>query len=105
MTTMPQTDTHLTFSGIDAHVRAQAATAPPQTQQSPTGQLLARYATIRPILAALAAIPLIPANWRAGIAAFLTTADEVALLVETPATTEPAPLPITQPDFKAGKDQ
>jgi hypothetical protein len=101
MTTIPQTDTHLTFAGIDAHVRAQAAMAPTQTKQSSVDRLIARYSMIRPILVALEAIPLIPPTWRAGLAAFTTTADTVVMEFETPV---PIPDPVN-PDFKAGKDQ
>ena len=101
MTTIPQTDTHLTFATIDSHVRAQAAIAPPQTKQSAVDRLIARYSMIRPILVALEAIPLIPPAWRAGLVAFTTTADEVALSFQTPVT---IPDPVN-PDFKAGKDQ
>jgi hypothetical protein len=101
MTTIPQTDTHLTFATIDAHVRAQTATAAPQTKQSAVDRLLARYGMIRPILVALEAIPLIPPAWRAGLVAFTTTADEVTLAFQAPG---PIPDP-ANPDFKAGKDQ
>ena len=104
MTTIPQTDTHLTFAGIDAHVRAQAATVlPTQSKQSNVDRLISRYSMIRPILVALEAIPLIPPAWRAGLVAFTTTADAVAFEYQAPAT-DPTPLPVN-PDFKAGKDQ
>jgi hypothetical protein len=44
------------------------------------------YAAARPILVALAAIPFIPATWRAVVTAFVVTLDEVGA------------------SFKAGKD-
>ena len=104
MTTFPHPDSYLTFAAIDAHVRAQAAATPPQTAQNAQQRLFARYTAIRPILAALAVFPLIPPTWRAGIIAFMATADEVALLTQAPIGTTPAPVP-ANPDFKAGKDQ
>jgi hypothetical protein len=109
MTTFPHSDSELTFAAIDSHVRAQSATATSATSASTQGnawqRLVVRYSAIRPVLAALSAIPLIPPTWRAGLAAFIATADEVAVLTAAPVTTLPAPVPVTQPDFKAGKDQ
>ncbi len=103
MTTFPHPDTYLTFAAIDAHVRAQSAAIPPQTAQNAQQRLISRYTAIRPILAALSVFPLIPPTWRAGLVAFMATADEVALLIQAPVT-EPTPAP-AKPDFKAGKDQ
>ena len=105
MTTFPHNDSQLTFAAIDSHVRAQSATVPTQTGGNAWQRLIARYTAIRPILAALSAIPLIPPTWRAGLAAFIATADEASLLVGTVVGTLPTPVPVTQPDFKAGKDQ
>jgi len=129
MTTFPHSDSELTFAAIDSHVRAQSAagssaagssatgssaTAQAATTQSTTAgqtqgnawqRLIVRYTAIRPILAALSAIPLIPPTWRASLAAFIATADEASLLVGTVVSTLPTPDPVTQPDFKAGKDQ
>jgi hypothetical protein len=108
MTTFPNSDSQLSFAAIDAHVRARSATAlstPAQTAGNAWQRLIARYTAIRPILVALSAIPLIPPTWRAGLAAFIATADEASLLIGTPVGTLPTPAPITQPDFKAGKDQ
>jgi hypothetical protein len=102
MTTFPLSESHLTFEGISAHLRAQSAATPPQTAQSAQDRLIARYTAIRPILAALSVIPLL--TWRAGLVAFMATADEVALLTQAPIATEPTPVP-ANPDFKAGKDQ
>ena len=104
MTTFPHPDTYLTFAAIDAHVRAQTAAIPPQTAQNSLQRFFARYAAIRPILAALSVFPLIPPTWRAGLVAFMATADEVALLTQAPIATTPTPVP-ANPDFKAGKDQ
>jgi hypothetical protein len=70
------------------------------TKQTALDRLITRYTMIRPILVALAAIPLIPPTWRAGLVAFTTTADEVSLLTSSFPTPDPV-----NPDFKAGKDQ
>ena len=109
MTTFPHSDSELTFAAIDSHVRAQSATASSapaaQTGGNAWQRLIVRYTAIRPVLAALSAIPLIPPTWRAGLAAFIATADEASLLVGTAVSTLPTPDPVTQPDFKAGKDQ
>jgi hypothetical protein len=51
-----------------------------------TQRLATVYATARPIIAAVSAIPLIPAKWRAVLSVFLVTLDEVTA------------------SFKAGKD-
>jgi len=103
MTTFPLSESHLTFEGISAHLRAQSAATPPQTAQSAQERLIARYTAIRPILAALSVIPLIPMTWRAGLVAFMATADELAVVIVAPVT-RPTPVP-ANPDFKAGKDQ
>jgi hypothetical protein len=92
----------LSFESINAHVRGldlAALTAPTLVQETPLGQekaagqekplgqetpatrtqrLVVSYAAARPILVALAAIPFIPANWRAVVTAFIVTLDEVA---------------------------
>src|SRR5260370_18946705 len=86
MTTIPQTNTHLTFAAIDAHVRAQSAATPPQAAQNAQERLIARYNAIRPILAVLSVIPLIPPTWRAGLGAFMATADELAFVIAAPRT-------------------
>ena len=106
MTTFPHPDSYLTFAAIDAHVETQSASSHLQAELSALQRLIARYNVIRPILVALSVIPLIPPTWRATLRAFMTTADEVALLVAAdPAGAQPVPPPIAQPDFKAGKDQ
>ena len=104
MTTFPHSDSELTFAAIDSHVRAHAAAIPPQTAQNTLQRFFARYAAIRPILAVLSVFPLIPPTWRAGLVAFMATADELTLLTAAPVTTAPTPVP-ANPDFKAGKDQ
>jgi hypothetical protein len=52
-------------------------------------RLIAVYHGVKPLLAALATIPLIPQTWRAAIALFNASLDSVVVAV---------------PDFKAGKD-
>ncbi|MBV8543744.1 MAG: hypothetical protein JO093_05680 [Acidobacteria bacterium] len=51
-----------------------------------TERLVTVYTTARPIIAAVAALPLIPSTWRAVLSVFIVTLDEVAA------------------SFKAGKD-
>jgi hypothetical protein len=81
----------LSFERIDAHINRidlaslAAATALP-TQPDRGQRLIAAYAMSRPILIAIAAIPLVPATWRTALRIFTTTLDEVTL------------------SFKAGKD-
>jgi hypothetical protein len=80
------------FETIDAHVNAAGiagVTAPSAAQQTPANReqrLVTNYAAARPILVAVAAIPFIPANWRAVITALVVMLDEVSN------------------SFKAGKD-
>jgi len=80
------------FETINAHVNAvdiAGVTAPPAAQQTPANRaqrLVTNYAAARPILVAVAAIPFIPANWRAVITALVVMLDEVTN------------------SFKAGKD-
>ena len=103
MNTSTHANPQLSFATIDAHVQAQSTTPAPAGQTA-LERLFTRYNAIKPILAALSVIPLIPTAWRAGITAFMTTADDVAVLLAAPITTAPSPLPVN-PDFKAGKDQ
>jgi hypothetical protein len=106
MTTFPHPDSQLSFAAIDAHVETQSASSQLQAELSAQQRLIARYNVIRPILIALSVIALIPPTWRATLRAFMTTADEVALLgAADPFGTQPIPPPVAQPDFKAGKDQ
>jgi len=72
-------------SGLDlSEVTAPAATA--QTGADRAQRLMTAYTAARPILVAVAAIPFIPANWRAVVTVFVVTLDEVTA------------------SFKAGKD-
>ena len=55
-------------------------------------QLSKLYAAVKPLLAAVSALPLLPQSWRAGLALFLATLDVITSAPEI------------DPDFKAGKD-
>ena len=85
-------ENNVSFETINAHVNAvdiAGVTAPAASQQTPanrTQRLTTNYAAARPILVAVAAIPFIPANWRAIITALVVMLDEVTT------------------SFKAGKD-
>jgi len=89
--THPIEKNEISFESIDAQVsrfdlssvttRGAGQAQPPLSQR-----LLTAFAVVRPILIAVAAIPLIPAKWRVAIRAFITTLDEVTAT------------------FKAGKD-
>jgi hypothetical protein len=90
---------HITFDIIDRHIQSfdlTALTAPGAVQASWADRLSTTYAVARPILVGLAAIPLIPAAWRAALRVFLTTLDEVTESFKPGEVTE---------TFKAGKDQ
>jgi len=82
----------LSFESINAHIASfdLSELTAPAAVQSTTGdrvqQLITSYAAVRPILAAVAMIPFIPANWRAVLSAFVITLDQVTA------------------SFKAGKD-
>lgn len=84
-------DAH-SFEAINAHVNnidlaeITALTAVPQTGSGREQRLTAAYKAARPILAAVAAMPFIPATWRAIVTALLVTLDQVTA------------------SFKAGKD-
>src|SRR5436305_8692008 len=86
------TENSVSFDTINAHVNGldlAAVTAPSAAQQTPanrTQRLVTNYTAARPILVAVAAIPFIPANWRAVITALVVMLDEV------------------NNSFKAGKD-
>jgi hypothetical protein len=80
---------HISFESIDRHVRSfdlTALTSQGAVQQSKADRLTTTYDMVRPILLVVAAIPLIPANWRAALRVFVATLDDVTAL------------------FKAGKD-
>jgi len=80
------------FEAINAHVNnidlaaVAASTAAPQTAADRAQRLLTAYTAARPILVAVAAIPFIPANWRAIVSVLVATLDQVIA------------------SFKAGKD-
>jgi hypothetical protein len=94
----------LSFESINAHVRSldlAALTAPTLVQETLAGQekpvgqettaaraqrLVMSYAAARPILVALAAIPFIPAAWRAVVTAFIVTLDGVTAAFRTGAS-------------------
>lgn len=66
-------------------------------QESPAGRLqrvLKIFRGIKPLFAVLAALPLIPATWRAAIAMFVQALDALAVVGPD----------LTAADFKAGKD-
>ncbi|HSY49918.1 MAG TPA: hypothetical protein VLC46_13975 [Thermoanaerobaculia bacterium] len=82
----------LSFESINAGIKQYgptlytSETVAPQTAADRATSMVASYAVVRPILAALAVIPLIPATWRAALSIFITTLDGVT------------------DSFKAGKD-
>jgi hypothetical protein len=82
----------LTFDAINAHVNSidlSKVTAPPaaaQTAEDREQRLQTAYTAARPILVAVAAIPFIPANWRAIVSVLVAALDQVTA------------------SFKAGKD-
>ena len=92
-------DVDLTFEAIDAHVDgagldallAQSAVA---TSVSKAQRLVTAYTAVRPILAALSVLPIIPVNWRLGLRVFVEALDAFASTLGVTA----------QDDFKAGKD-
>jgi hypothetical protein len=63
-----------------------AVMAKPQTAADRAQSLMTTYAGVRPILLALAAVPLVPETWRAAITVFVASLDGVTA------------------SFKAGKD-
>jgi hypothetical protein len=82
----------LSFEFVNAHVgnidlaEVTAPTAVPQSNADRASRLVAAYTAARPILAVLAATPLIPATWRAIVATLVLALDQVTA------------------SFKAGKD-
>ena len=65
---------------------AEGAVATPQTPADRAQRLVTTYAGVRPMLVALATVPLVPATWRAALNVFVITLDGVT------------------DTFKAGKD-
>ena len=85
----------LSFEAINAHVKRfglddidgpTSQTAAPQPAADRAQRLTTAYTAARPILMAVAAIPFIPANWRAIVGVLVATLDQVTA------------------SFKAGKD-
>lgn len=84
-------DNHLSFDSINRQVQqfdavtfmSEGAVETPMTRMD---RLVTVYASARPILAALAAIPLIPSTWHTVLTIFVSTLDGVSA------------------SFKAGKD-
>ncbi|MEA2327058.1 MAG: hypothetical protein QOE68_2017 [Thermoanaerobaculia bacterium] len=80
------------FEAINAHVKnidlaeVTAPTAAPQTPAEREQRLTNAYTAARPILVALAAMPFIPATWRAIVTTFVVALDQITA------------------SFKAGKD-
>lgn len=72
------------FESLD--LGGEGAVAPPQTPADRSQRLVTTYAGVRPILLALAAVPLVPETWRAALSVFVITLDGVTAT------------------FKAGKD-
>jgi hypothetical protein len=64
----------------------EGAVATPQTPADRAQRLMTTYAGVRPILLALASVPLVPETWRAAITVFVASLDGVTAT------------------FKAGKD-
>ncbi|HXH38636.1 MAG TPA: hypothetical protein VNN08_08415 [Thermoanaerobaculia bacterium] len=79
------------FERINAHIRridipALITATAVESQPDRGKRLIAAYAAIRPILVALGAVLMIPANWRTALRIFTATLDEATVA------------------FKAGKD-
>ena len=97
--TYPAPDVDLNFEAIDEHIEgagldALLAQAAVETPLNKTDKLLASYTAVRPILAALSVLPLLPAQWRMGLRIFVGALDAFALPVGDAAVD----------DFKAGND-
>ena len=85
--------------GIDREVRAlmremeHENTLIQETPNSRLQRVLKIFRSLKPALAVIGALPLIPANWRGAIAMFVQALDALALLG-----------PEITAEFKAGKD-
>jgi hypothetical protein len=86
------------FSSIDKDMRtlmtrmSEENTLKPETQSGRLERLLKIYAGIKPLLAVLSALPLVPARSRAALILFTEALEAVAAVAPDNA------------DFKAGKD-
>ena len=79
---------HLSFEAIDSRIRSLDMESVPMESQALadlTQRLITIYHAVRPILAILATLPLLPQHWRDALRAFVTALNDVA-------------------SFKAGKD-
>ncbi len=87
----------LSFESIDDQItdyvndfidefESEGAVATPQTAADRAQRLMTTYAGVRPILLALASVPMVPETWRAAITVFVASLDGVTAT------------------FKAGKD-
>ena len=65
----------------------------PETPNSRLQRVLKIFRSLKPALAVISALPLIPSNWRGALAMFLQALDALALVG-----------PEITADFKAGKD-
>jgi hypothetical protein len=99
-TTRPQTTTApVSFKQIDASLKTltieQPNAAQPETLTARIEKLAKVYGSIKPLLTAVAALP-IPRTWRIGLTLFAQTIDLVVSAPELAAAGDG--------DFKAGKD-
>jgi hypothetical protein len=85
--------THRSFDAIDQHVnRLELETTGVQSStQSRTERLINVYAGVRPILAALSVVALIPGRWREALRVFVTLMDEITVTEPTAHTLPIAP--------------
>ena len=106
-----QRNTHLSFETIDREVRKfdiSLFTAPAavQTHTTQTERLVTVYASARPILVALEAIPFLPASWRAVLTVLTATIDGISTSFRTGSSDAPAQAGATaamEPKLPAGR--
>ena len=104
MTTNTQETSPVSFKQIDKSVKTldvdalqQENAAMPANLSGRVQKLASVYGSIKPLLSAVAALPIIPAGWRAALAIFVQTLDFVVASPELVAASGDS-------DFKAGKD-
>jgi hypothetical protein len=78
------------INALDLEALGASTTAPPPDPAACVQRVVVAYRAVRPLLAALAVVPLVPPKFREVVRIFLATTDQLA---EIPAA-----------DFKAGKD-
>lgn len=101
---MNTNETILNFEAIDDHVLGAGFEALLTHAAAPAQRLIAAYRAVKPILAAIAALPILPTQWRLALRVFTGALDELAGS-QTAVTAAPAPEGIpSDADFKAGKD-